>query len=212
MVQWPSISNVSDNSVCIVLSTAVKPDNSSINMPSKPSKVFHASMLGKAPQQLLHRSVTHVAPSAVSSLYSTPAQPPRLEAVPTEQDFIAALQGLGINTEQAGKGAEAPQQCLSDSQEQQPAKGTMYHLQLVLRTLAAVYRCNSKVDKQTQELSVPLHAMRYTAVPTRTAMLHCKDVSLETNVKTLWQIKLPESGDSILLGQVADACHAEPLA
>ena len=126
-------------------------------MPSKPSKVFlSAHVPCRAPQNLVHRSMTHVALSAVSPLYSTPAQSPRLEAVPTEQDFIAALQGLGINTEQAGKGEEAQQQGLSDSQEQQPAKCTMYHLQLVLRTLAAVYRCNSKVDKQAQDFSMPM--------------------------------------------------------
>ena len=140
-----------------MLSTAVKPDSSSMKIPSKPSKIsFYASVLCVAPQNLLHRIVTHVALSAVSPLYSTPAQPPRLEAVPIEQDFIAALQGLGINTEQAGKGEEAQQQGLSDSQEQQPAKGTMYHLQLVLRTLAAVYRCNSKVQKQAQNVSMPM--------------------------------------------------------
>ena len=91
-----------------------------------------------------------VALSAVSPLYSTPAEPPRLEAVPTDQDFIAVLQGLGVNTQQAGKGDEAKQQGQSESQEQQPAKGTMYHLQLVLRTLVAVCSYKSKVGEQKQ--------------------------------------------------------------
>lgn len=136
-----------------------------------------------ASQYLLYRSLTQVVPSAVSPLYSTPAQPPRLEAVPTEQDFIAALQGLGINTQQAGKADEAQQQGLSESEEQQPAKGTMYHLQLVLRTLAAVYRRNSKVDKQTQQFPTPLHTV------------HDRPVTLKTSVRILWQIKLPESGN-----------------
>ena len=89
---------------------------------------------------------------AVSPLYSTPAQPPRLGAVPTDQDFIAALQGLGIKTQQAGQGDEAKQQVMSESQEQQPAKGTMYHLQLVLHTLVAVCTYKSKVGHQKQEL------------------------------------------------------------
>lgn len=164
-----------------------------MSVPSKPGKVFfYATVLCKAPQHLLHRSGTHVALSAVSPLYSTPAQPPPLEAVPTEQDFIAALQGLGVNLLQAGKGDEAQQQGLSDSQEQQPAKGSMYHLQLVLRTLAAVYRCNSKVDKQTQDLSVPLHAMQSC---NHKALLHDNKVIFGVSVKFLWQINLPESGD-----------------
>lgn len=89
---------------------------------------------------------------AVSPLYSTPAQPPRLAAVPTDRDFIAALQGLGVNTQQAGQGDEAKQQGLSESQEQLPAKGTMYHLQLVLRTLVAVCTYKSKVGKQKQDM------------------------------------------------------------
>lgn len=102
----------------------------------------------------------------MSPLYSTPAQPPRLEAVPTDKDFIAALQGLGINTQQAGKGDEAKQQGLPDSQEQQPAKGTMYHLQLVLRTLVALCTYKCKVGKQNQQLcyqSKPLDAHVYGA-------------------------------------------------
>lgn len=93
-----------------------------------------------------------VALPAVSPLYSTPAKPPRLEAVPTDKDFIAALQGLGINTQQAGKGDEAKQQGLPESQEQQPAKGTMYHLQLVLRSLVALCNYKSKVGKQKQQV------------------------------------------------------------
>ena len=77
---------------------------------------------------------------AVSPLYSTPAQPPRLAAVPTDRDFIAALQGLGVNTQQAGQGDEAKQQGLSESQEQQPAKGTMHHLPAFV--LAASWHCS----------------------------------------------------------------------
>ena len=90
--------------------------------------------------------MTHLQLSAVSPLYSAAPQPPRLEAVPTDQDFIAALQSLGFRSQTAATADDSKQQhSLSEGHEQQPARGTLYHLQLVLRTWAAVCRYKSKV-------------------------------------------------------------------
>ena len=74
--------------------------------------------------------------SAVTKLYGAAPQPPQLEAVPTAQDFIAALKALGLILSQAGKSDDSKQEDLHGTQ--QIAKGTMCRLQLLLRTLAAV--------------------------------------------------------------------------
>lgn len=113
-----------------------------------PSKAIKQVSKHSAVQQTAHsvaHGVTHTALSAVSPLYSAPPQPPKLEAVPTDQDFIAALHGLGFKSQPAGAGEDSKQGSLSDMHEGQPAKGTVYHLQLVLRTLAAVCTFKSKV-------------------------------------------------------------------
>ena len=81
--------------------------------------------------------------TTVSGLYSTPPQPPRLEAVPTDQDFIAALKALGLNPHKAAKADDSNQTGVPRAASLQLlAKGTMYHFQLLLRTFAAV--CNYK--------------------------------------------------------------------
>ncbi|KAL3137095.1 hypothetical protein ABBQ32_006679 [Trebouxia sp. C0010 RCD-2024] len=100
-------------------------------------------LLGDTHQhQALTGSLTRL--PTVSPLYSAAPQPPRLEAVPTDQDFIAALQSLGFQSQPAATANDSKQHSLSENHEQQPAKGTMYHLQLVLRTWAAVCRYRSK--------------------------------------------------------------------
>lgn len=84
----------------------------------------------------------------MSGLYSTAPRPPRLEAVPTDQDFIAALKALGLDPCRAAKAGDGNQTSLQqeaslqDAGPQLLARGTMYHLQLLLRTFAAV--CNYK--------------------------------------------------------------------
>ncbi|KAL3148440.1 hypothetical protein ABBQ38_013891 [Trebouxia sp. C0009 RCD-2024] len=101
------------------------------------------ALLGDTQQhQALTGSLTRL--PTVSPLYSAAPPPPRLEAVPTDQDFITALQSLGFQAQPAAAAEDSKQHSLSESHEQQPAKGTMYHLQLVLRTWAAVCRYKSK--------------------------------------------------------------------
>ena len=124
-----------------------------------------------------------LAVSAVSPLYSAPSQPPRLEAVPTDQDFIAALQGLGFNAQQADANAgESMQHSLPDGHEQQPAKGTMYHLQLVLRTLVAV--CTYKNKVATCGINAKLlNAVAHVSTLCYTPMLHSETLTGRTEMR-----------------------------
>ena len=81
----------------------------------------------------------------MSTLYSAAPQPPQLEAVPTDKDFVTALETLGLV-------ATGPDQDVSKQtgaqdlpDDQAVLKGTMFHLQLVLRALAAVCRYQKQV-------------------------------------------------------------------
>lgn len=76
----------------------------------------------------------------VSSLYSAPPQPPSLEAVPSDKDFVTALRALGLDTKAAADKSSSTKDGLKASDSQAVVKGTMYHLQLLLRTFAAVCR------------------------------------------------------------------------
>ncbi|DBA92848.1 TPA: hypothetical protein ACH3X1_003025 [Trebouxia sp. C0004] len=76
----------------------------------------------------------------VSSLYSAPAQPPSLEAVPSDKDFVTALRALGLDTKAAADKSSSAKDGLKAPDSHAVVKGTMYHLQLLLRTFAAVCR------------------------------------------------------------------------
>lgn len=75
-----------------------------------------------------------------------------LEAVPTEQHILEALQALGVQ-QKAGKG-KAPSRDSTAVPEPSLTKGTMYRLQLVLRMFAAICRHQHEHAK----VSVSTHA------------------------------------------------------
>ena len=83
---------------------------------------------------------------AVSSLYSAPPQAPSLEAVPSDRDFVTALRALGLDTKAAAKSSSAKDE-LKAPDSHAVVKGTMYHLQLLLRTFAAVCRYQQQVTR-----------------------------------------------------------------
>ena len=84
--------------------------------------------------------------TAVSSLNSAPPQPPTLEAVPSDKDFVTALRALGLDTKAAAdKGSSSAKDGLKAADSHAVVKGTMYHLQLLLRTFAAVCRYQQQV-------------------------------------------------------------------
>lgn len=82
---------------------------------------------------------------AVSSLYSAPSQPPTLEAVPSDKDFVTALRALGLDTKAAADKGSSAKDGLKAPDSHAVVKGTMYHLQLLLRTFAAVCRYQQQV-------------------------------------------------------------------
>ncbi len=82
---------------------------------------------------------------AVSSLYSAPPQPPSLEAVPSDKDFVTALRALGLDTKAAADKHSSAKDGLKAPDSHAVVKGTMYHLQLLLRTFAAVCRYQQQV-------------------------------------------------------------------
>ncbi len=83
---------------------------------------------------------------AVSSLYSAPPQPPSLEAVPSDKDFVTALRALGLDTKAAAdKSSSSAKDGVKAADSHAVVKGTMYHLQLLLRTFAAVCRYQQQV-------------------------------------------------------------------
>ncbi|KAL0038240.1 hypothetical protein WJX79_009819 [Trebouxia sp. C0005] len=76
----------------------------------------------------------------VSSLYIAPPQPPSLEAVPSDKDFATALRALGLDTNAAADKSSSDKDGLKAPDTHAVVKGTLYHLQLLLRTFAAVCR------------------------------------------------------------------------
>jgi len=83
--------------------------------------------------------------TAVSSLYSAPPQPPTLEAVPSDKDFVTALRALGLDTKAAADKGSSAKDGVKAADGHAVVKGTMYHLQLLLRTFAAVCRYQQQV-------------------------------------------------------------------
>ena len=84
---------------------------------------------------------------AGSALYQQPATPPELEAVPTEKHFLEALRALGVQQKAAAAKGKAAGTEPWVAPEPIVTKGTMYRLQLVLRTFAAVCRYQHKPAK-----------------------------------------------------------------
>ena len=82
---------------------------------------------------------------AVSSLYIAPPQPPSLEAVPSDKDFATALRALGLDTNAAADKSSSDKDGLKAPDTHAVVKGTLYHLQLLLRTFAAVCRYQQQV-------------------------------------------------------------------
>jgi len=92
----------------------------------------------------LHLAIVCVL-SAVSSLYSVPPQPPSIEAVPSDQDFVKALKALGLMSNDTSTEDESVRDGEMNGESHAVHKGTMYHLQLLLRTFAAVCRYQEQV-------------------------------------------------------------------
>ncbi len=73
-------------------------------------------------------------------------QPPSLEAVPSDKDFVAALRAVGLHTKAtADKSSSSAKDGVKAPDTHAVVKGTMYHLQLLLRTFAAVCRYQQQV-------------------------------------------------------------------
>lgn len=114
-------------------------------MPSFINTFMHAFSQTQSLNHLLAHSDSDVW-VAVSALYSAPAQPPSLEALPVAQDFITACTALGLAPKAAVSQDEGTQHAALDGDNHSVAKGTMYHLQLLLRTFAAVCTYQKQVS------------------------------------------------------------------
>jgi len=65
--------------------------------------------------------------------------------VPSDKDFVTALRALGLDTKAAADNSSSAKDGLKAPDSHAVVKGTMYHLQLLLRTFAAVCRYQQQV-------------------------------------------------------------------
>ena len=94
----------------------------------------------------------------MSSLYDAPPQPPTIQAVPSDQDFIQAFKALGLAPFEARQTDPVKdEQSMTSGNQAKPAvqKGTLYRLQLLLRTLAAVCKYHRQVHFWVIGISQP---------------------------------------------------------
>lgn len=131
----------------------------------------------------------------MSSLYEAPAEPPGLEAAPSVEDFTKAFQALGLalaDTPRREQREDLPDTALNGSKKPAVLKGTLYHLQLLLRTLAAVCRYQKQVPA-----SPPVPAACAQALPSISKHLclshHCLGSKSEAGSTSIGLLA-PDSG------------------
>ena len=103
---------------------------------------------------------------AESSLYNCSTPAPTLEAVPTEKHFLEALHALGVSQDTAAGKSKAQKANAATAAATEPSlvKGTLFRLQLLLRTFAAVCQYQHKQVPVHQPLNAVLHPISATHI------------------------------------------------
>ena len=103
--------------------------------------LFVPRSTGSALLASAHTSLhTNKVASTESPLYQSPAPAPQLQAVPSEKQFAEAFQALGVHQSTTLGKSKGQQADIPTAAEPNLVKGTMYRLQLLLRTFVAVCR------------------------------------------------------------------------
>lgn len=100
----------------------------------------------------------HTSLPTLSSLYDAQSQPPALLAVPSDQDFVQAFKALGLAPFDERQIDPAKDERPMSGNQAKPAvlKGTLYHLQLLLRTLPAVCRYHTQAPRESSLKAIGL--------------------------------------------------------